>query len=309
MRISDIQYYLKVVELGSISRAAESLFISQQGLSRVIRNLEQELGVTLFQRQTNSIQLTEIGQQVARDMQVLMADYDAMMASLHSRLAFSGAMEEYTIYVTTVISITLLPKVFFQLHQRFPGIRFKVMEMLPLELIEQVELDEHSIGIISISDFLLKDAARLLGSDILFVPEFQDQLMLSVRQDSPLAKKDVVTIAELAQTPIALYNTEIMMLEHLLGQDASSVAVQTKNNELCRSMVEKGVAAGLTSSILEYYSAQGNTTMLPLEQTVNISYGCIYPANVPRSPITTAILEMVSAELAACKKRQLESRI
>lgn len=64
MRIESLGYFIEIAEYGSFNKAAESLYISQPSLSRMIHNLEQELGMTLFGRSNHGIQLTEDGKKV-----------------------------------------------------------------------------------------------------------------------------------------------------------------------------------------------------------------------------------------------------
>ena len=94
------------------------------------------------------------------------------------------------------------------------------------------------------------------------------------------------------------------MLAHLLGGAASKVAVHTVNHELCRDMVNKGMAAGLTSDFLDFYLSSDLTTPIPLEHTVEIEYGCIYSASGENNPITRTIIDLVNQELRWCRERQ-----
>ena len=61
MELRRLGYFLRVAELGSLTRASERLNIAQASLSRQMRLLEQELGVTLFARQRRGMELTEAG--------------------------------------------------------------------------------------------------------------------------------------------------------------------------------------------------------------------------------------------------------
>ena len=58
MKLTQIEYFITVCECGSFSRAAEKCHISQPGISKAIRELEEECGVALFQRNRNNIQIT-----------------------------------------------------------------------------------------------------------------------------------------------------------------------------------------------------------------------------------------------------------
>lgn len=61
MRIEDLQYFMKVVEVGNMTQAAKDLFIAQPSLSKAMANLESEMGVTLFQRTAKGTVLTVRG--------------------------------------------------------------------------------------------------------------------------------------------------------------------------------------------------------------------------------------------------------
>lgn len=61
MKLTQIEYFIAVCECGSFSRAAEKCHISQPGISKAIRELEEECGVALFQRNRNNIQITRRG--------------------------------------------------------------------------------------------------------------------------------------------------------------------------------------------------------------------------------------------------------
>lgn len=306
MRISDLQYLLKVVELQSISRAAEQMYITQQGLSRIINNMEKELDVTLFLRQNNSIELTSIGEEVVDHARKICEDYGAMLRDINQHQSSGLAETDYTIYATPVICITMLPRIFLSLYQQYPSIKFNVIETLPPQIADEVELGFNAIGILSIADFLYQNSKRLRDGGVCFTPGFQDKLMLSVRKDNPVSRKRSISQEELLQIPVALYNTESIMMENLLGGAASKVVVHTTNHELCRDMISKGLAAGLCSEFLNYYLPIDNTTHVPLEKTVEIQYGCIYAQGSLENPITKTISELVAGELRRCKNRQNE---
>lgn len=77
-----LEYFLKVCEAGSISRAAGKLYISQQALSRSIDALEHELGVPLFYRSAQGLTLTRYGEALRTDSAALLAQHDKILARL-----------------------------------------------------------------------------------------------------------------------------------------------------------------------------------------------------------------------------------
>ena len=76
MELRNITYFLRIVETGSLSKAAESLYLTQPTLSRFLSKLEDELGVTLFRRsKSTALELTEAGQKIAVRARKLQEQY------------------------------------------------------------------------------------------------------------------------------------------------------------------------------------------------------------------------------------------
>jgi DNA-binding transcriptional LysR family regulator len=62
MKLRQLRYFAAVVSHGNFSRAAEALHLTPRALSRQVKSLEDELGVALFKRESNSVSLTHLGQ-------------------------------------------------------------------------------------------------------------------------------------------------------------------------------------------------------------------------------------------------------
>lgn len=84
MDIRQMRYFIEVCKLGGISQAANSLYISQQGLSSSIRRLEAELGCDLFYRKGNSLVLTEQGQYFLENAADIVDDFDKLRNHFHT---------------------------------------------------------------------------------------------------------------------------------------------------------------------------------------------------------------------------------
>ena len=121
--------------------------------------------------------------------------------------------------------------------------------------------------------------------------------MLGVAEHSPLAQRDVISAAELATIPLALCNTELMMTRNLLEPGINpAVALHISSYDLCRDMVFRNRAAGLTSTLRNYYSKVPMKS-IPLEKKVTTSYGCIYNPQAPRTPFLQDLFGIVELEL------------
>lgn len=298
MRMEDLRYLIQVADIGSISLAAEACYITQQGLSRIISNLEKELGVKLFHRTNNHIRLTDVGELVVARAKELDGLYQHMLTDI-SRLSSAEGQRpvDCHIYTTQLISSTLLFRVLSTLNLRYPGIHLNIEELDPPEIADGVAFTPNSVGIISMSTFHEADSLRLSSGKLVFDHYFQDELMLGVAENSPLAERKLISAEELATIPLALCNNESMMIHNLLEPGAEpSVALHVSSYDLCREMISRNRAAGLTSRLRNYYS-KCPMKAIPLEKNVTISYGCIYDPATPKTPFLTDLFNIVSAEL------------
>ena len=91
MDIKQMKYFLEICKHGSISHAAESLFISQQGLSSAVRRLESELHCDLFYRKSNSLVLTDQGKFFLEQASSIVSEFD----KLQNHFLFSGGSDNH----------------------------------------------------------------------------------------------------------------------------------------------------------------------------------------------------------------------
>lgn len=83
--IKKIGYFIRVAQLGNISRAANELYISQPSLSMAIRQLENDWGVTLFERSSNKISLTSEGKRLLPYAEIVWHDYNLLQTAIHQK--------------------------------------------------------------------------------------------------------------------------------------------------------------------------------------------------------------------------------
>ena len=280
MRIEDLRYFIRVAEAGSISQVAQSHYITQQGLSRIISSLEAELDVKLLHR-GKTMQLTPVGRALLGDAKEIEEAYLRLLdkaSGLSSR--WNNAKGNiYTIYATPVLCATVLPAMIAVLNKKFPGMFFNVLERLPLVITDEVSRQEHpnprSLAILSIPDFLEEESEVIQSGGLKFEQLFADDLCIAVAADSPLAGLSEITLEQLKDTPFVVHNTELLMVQRLLGESYRDDRVtHTTNHVLCRDLVAQGMTVGLTSSIIQYANPD-EIVGVPLANKISIKYGIV----------------------------------
>jgi len=132
MNSRQMEYVLAVAEEHSFSKAAKRLVIAQPSLSQYIQNVEKELGTALFDRATNPLQLTQAGEvyvQTARNILDLELQMHEQLSDLENLK--TGRLR---LGVSPYISSYLMPAVFAEFYQKFPGVDIELTEDITMEL-------------------------------------------------------------------------------------------------------------------------------------------------------------------------------
>ena len=194
MDIRTMQYFLAVIREGTISAAAESLHVAQPSLSRQMKDLEEELGVTLFERGNRKITLTEEGQVLRRraeELVRLMQLTQEEIAQVKHRLTGSiriGAGESQAFRFFAETAATLL--------KEHPDVQLHITSGDTQDLMD--ELDNGLIDFALI--FTEFDHERFRSIRL----PAADRFGVLMRRDHPLALKAEIRLAELADFPIMI---------------------------------------------------------------------------------------------------------
>jgi DNA-binding transcriptional LysR family regulator len=160
----DIRQVMAVADRGSIRQAAEVLGLTQPGLSKNLRLIEDRLGVVLFERSTTGVKLTLAGQLlVERGRQVLL-DLAAIERDIDETTR--GHSGQVTVGLGTVIAVELATDLLAETHRLYPGIALDIVVEEPASLLERVRSGRLDFGFFYIEphrvdgDFLTKEVLR-----------------------------------------------------------------------------------------------------------------------------------------------------
>lgn len=136
---------LEVDRAGSINRAAQNLFMAQPNLSSTIRELEAEIGITLFKRSSQGVEVTHAGEQFLRQAADIVAQFDALESAYHSR------DDSVSLSVTTARSSAISDRIARYLNDvAESGVPFRarICEATNMQVIEDVAAGNADIGIL-----------------------------------------------------------------------------------------------------------------------------------------------------------------
>lgn len=144
MELRHLRYFVGVAELGSISRAAEKLFIAQPALSAQIRQLEEELGVILFVRLPRGVRLTQAGESFRADAKAILAR--AQQATVRARERQSGQRATLRLGLVPSTTHSLLPGLLQRVRDSGLAANIEAREMITSRQLLALRNDEIDLG-------------------------------------------------------------------------------------------------------------------------------------------------------------------
>lgn len=187
-RLKPLRAFCQVASLGSISRAAESLYLSQPAVTLQIQALEREFGVRLFERQGRRLTLTDEGNLLHAKVAPLVEGFDSLHANFRESLKGQGSGELHIAAGTSTI-LHLLPKLVAAFKEAQPDVRLTLHNVTGAGGLEMLRNDKVDLAVGSMLD---------VPNDILYEPAYSFDPMLIMPIGHPLAGKEDITLADLS---------------------------------------------------------------------------------------------------------------
>ena len=240
MTLRQIRHFIAVAETGSISAAAQAVFISQSTLTLAVQQLEEEIGVRLFDRHAKGMSLTHQGHQFLRQSHLILATINNAKRSLQQ--STDQVAGNLTIGVSSLVAGYYLADLITRFQRAFPNVQTRVVEDERSYIEHLLVNGEIDIGVLILSN--LEDRHALQTEVLTHSPH---RLWLPPRH--PLLEHDSISLGDVVSEPlIQLHADEMDLHTQRIWTRAGltpNVTLRTASVEAVRSLV----AAGLGISI------------------------------------------------------------
>lgn len=198
MTIQQLKYAVTIAETGSLNKAAEILYVAQPSLTNSIKDLESEIGITLFIRSAKGTVLTNDGAEFIQYARQTIWQYD-MLCEKYTRTGnlkkkFGISTQHYSFAVKSFVE--MVKKLGTDEYE------FAIRETKTKEVIEDVSLGKSEIGILYKSDFNRSAIDKILrANDLEFNELIECDAFVYLWKGHPLAKKRSISFDDLAEYP------------------------------------------------------------------------------------------------------------
>ncbi|PKM59985.1 MAG: hypothetical protein CVU99_10500 [Firmicutes bacterium HGW-Firmicutes-4] len=240
MDLRQLNYFLKVCDEKSFSKAAIKNFITQQGISRSIQELEKELGVQLFDRTTRGVNLSAYGHEIEKDMRQMFAIWgnivekiDVLKCDKLNTLRLAAALG-----TISAISYDLIPA--FQ--ERHHEVILEVSE-LPDNQVDQALSGNLADIVLTIGPVVQEEIEKIL------LKTHHPRVLVNI--SNPLAQKDVISYSDLVDEPLFMINDQFKVYHNFTMRCEENglvpnIVFTTGDIRMVHRMVRQNKGIGLT---------------------------------------------------------------
>lgn len=297
MELRHLRYFEAVARLNHVTRAAAELHVAQPALSKQLRDLEEELGVTLFDRLGRRVQLTEAGGALLPHARAILTQVDAARAAMAERVGLQRGLA--TVGAPPTVGTHLLPGALAAFNTRYPGIELRLREAGIGTLLEQLAAGLADLAVV---------ALPVDDPDLTVAPLFSEELLLAVAPQHPLAKRSSVALASLADQPFVLSPENYELREATLvacRQAGFTPRVVLDGGEM--DTLLRFVAAGLGVALVPRLALDGQNDLVAVrisDQKLRRSLAIVWRQDRVASPAARALREFLIETLRPQNKEQ-----
>lgn len=260
MTIKELEEYKVICEKGSLAKASKELFMSPQGLSRVLKNLETELDCTLVNRTVSGLELTESGLCLKKYAEIVLNEYEKLRDTIENISKNTEGSVELLMAYDVIRYIS--PEVIMGFQNNYPDVDFSFQEY-PDRMVEKMLMEKKGNIAVSIGPFV-DDCF-----DIKSIKKYQ--LGLLVYEGHPLTKKKTVTVEDLKNQALYLEDSSFKINELIQSRCwkkgfEPNIVFETKGFDLCYRMCRMKKGVTVTVDLIHEDMKTDGVIMIPFEE-------------------------------------------
>lgn len=292
-RLKPLRAFCQTVRLGSVSRAAHALFVSQPAITLQLQALERELGVRLLERTGRRLTPTREGELLYEMAQPLVEQLDGLEAAFRDRLRGLDA-GELRIAANSSTILYLLPRIVEQFRARHPDVRLTLHNVVTDDGTEMLRADAVDLVVGTLVD---------VPADLSYEPAYRFEQMLITPPGHPLAGQPELSLHDLAPHPLILppQRQVTWRLVDLVFQQARvpyTVSLEVGGWEVIKQYVAMGLGISIVSSICLDDADADRLAIRPLDAWFPArSYGVVVRKGKVLSPQARSFIDLIKPDL------------
>ncbi|WP_270627500.1 LysR family transcriptional regulator [Ligilactobacillus ruminis] len=298
MRIQQLEYLERIVEAGSINEAAKRLFLTQPSLSNAVKELENEMGIQIFQRSSGGISLTAEGREFMTYSKQILDQVNLMNERYKNgqqrKQSFSVSAQHYAFVVHAFVE--LIKSVNASEYQ------FTLRETETQNIFNDLAQFKSELGILYTNGFNQKIMQRLFKeNNLVFTPLFVAKPHIFVSRYNPLTSKSSVNLSDLEDYPYLSYEqgevNSFYFSEEILSTLSHKKSIKVSDRATIFNLMVGLNGYTISSGIISSKLNDDKIVAIPLNVDDDITMGWLKHRQVELSPLAERYLTMLKEHI------------
>ncbi len=282
-----LRYFVEVVRQGGFTRAAESLNVTQPAISKMIRQLEEQLGASLLIRNSRGIRLTEAGRLAYEHGLDILDGITSLKAELEALKGLTRG--NLRLGLPPMIGALFFPSVLLKFRQRYPNVSLTIVEFGGKRIFEMVLAGEVDVGV-TLAPFDESKCDGLVFAD--------HELALVVPRSGRWAGKSRAALADLVDESFVMLPGEFLTTDRF-RRDCEAAGFSPKEVghsgqwDFLAAMVEAGLGITVMPTSMARAMKSYRLKMIPLEPRIHRQIALVWRRDDPTTPALRAWAEVM----------------
>ncbi|MDM5326308.1 LysR family transcriptional regulator [Neobacillus sp. CF12] len=291
MDIRHLTYFIEVAKYKSFTEASKSLHLSQSTLSKVVKSLEEELNVELIDRSAKKIELTDAGEIVLAEGEIIMESINDLSIHLYDLMNLKKG--KIKIGIPPIIGFLFFPKIIKGFNNLYPDIKINIFE----DDSNKVKQDVRD-GILDFGVVMLPVDEKEFD----VTPFVYEELSLFVHTTHPFAQREKVELNELKNENFILFNQELiynLIVQECLGAGfRPKIAYEISEWGFISEMIGENIGISICPKPIAKKMNQDLIKVISIENpTIPWHLGFISKKRKQASPAVREFIQYISAQL------------
>ncbi len=240
MTLQQLEYIIAIEDYGYFVEAAEACGVTQSTMSLMVKKLEEELDVRIFNRDTHPVSVTEIGRKIIDEArQVVFHSKQLVELTRSEKELSSGALN---IAMTTTVAPVLMAGMFKFMRLRYSALRLRTEEMITTTILAKLKRAEIDMGILT---------APINDPDLLEIPLYYEKFFAYVSPENAMARKECLERDHVLDNPVWIMRDGVRLFDRSMLRPGETFTY------------EKMYEGGRVGILLQIANESGGITIIP----------------------------------------------
>jgi DNA-binding transcriptional LysR family regulator len=281
MTFQQFRYIVEIAKHNSISKAASALYVTQPSISKSVRDLEDELGITILDRTNKGVVFTKEGTELLFYAKMMLEQMDSVVYHFNKEkkadlMKFSISSQHYSFAIEAVAKI-----MDYLTEQKY---ELTLREGMTTDVIDDVYAGRSICGILSLTDLNKSFFERYFTSkSLLFTPLASMKQHVFLRKEHPLAHLTSISLEQLRNYPYLTYQQDDVLLhfaEEAINVDTINKLVYVKDRGAMNDLLSNTDSYNLGTGCIVNNYINPNIISIPLDGSTVIQVGFVKRTDV-----------------------------